>query len=291
MRRAMITLAATLAALVPATGSPSAGVFPGDDGKITYARPSGIWTVDPDGSNPALIIPDAVTPRWSPDGSQITYVRLGPDFADVYVADADGSNEVQITQWGENLQPTFSADGSQIIFVRAGTRADIVSKAADGTGPRNELTDSRTLHEFMPSTSPDGTSITFSAARRGGDLDVYTIDAGGGDRQRLTTSPRDDFGSSWSPDALRIAFTRIGGSGVVDDVFVMDADGGNVQRLTNSPRADVSQSFSPEGTRIVIMRCCWGQVERPRLSLLDADGTDRTPLVDHGFDADWQAIE
>ncbi len=70
----------------------------------------------------------------------------------------------------------------------------------------------------------------------------------------------------------------------------MDADGSNVERLTNTARADVSQAFSPQGTRIVIMRCWWGPAERPRLALIDADGSNRTPLVRYGFDADWQAI-
>ncbi len=267
-----------------------AGVFPGDDGKIAYSRPSGIWTVDPDGSNAVLLIPDGFTPAWSPDGSRIAYVRFGPDFADIYVADADGSNEAQITRSGENLEPTFSADGSRVIFVRSGGRTDIASKAADGTGPLTRLTDSPRFQELSPSASPDGSSIAFSGARSGDDLDVYTIDAGGGHRRRLTTSRRDDFGASWSPEAAHIVFTRIGGRGRIDDVFLMDADGGNVQRLTDSRRSDVSQSFSPLGTRIVILRCCWGLAERPRLAVIDADGSNRTPLVRHGFDADWQAI-
>ena len=84
------------------------------------------------------------------------YVRLGADFADIYVADADGSNEVQVTQSGENLMPTFSADGSQVIFVRTGGRTDLVSKAADGTGALTRLTDSPRFQELLPSASPDG---------------------------------------------------------------------------------------------------------------------------------------
>ena len=301
MLRTLVTLALTSAALVPATATSSAalvpatatssaGVFPGDDGTIAYARPSGVWTVDPDGSNAELVIPDGFSPAWSPDGSRIAYVRFGADFADIYVADADGSNEVRITRSGENLEPTFSADGSRVIFVRSGRRTDIASKAADGTGPLTRLTDSPRFQELLPSASPDGTSIAFSGASQGDDLDVYAIDADGGHRRRLTASGRDDFGSSWSPDSAEIAFTRIGGRGRVDDVFLMDADGGNVRRLTSSPKADVGQSFSPQGTRIVIMRCCWGRVERPRLALIDADGSNRTPLVRYGFDADWQAI-
>ena len=290
MRRALIALAVASVVLVPSTATSSAGVFPGNDGKIAYSRPSGIWTVDPDGSNAELLIPDGFGPSWSPDGSQIAYVRFGSDFADIYVADADGSNEVQITRSGENLQPTFSADGTRVIFIRSGGRTDIASKPADGTGPLTRLTDSPRFQELLPSASPDGSSIAFSGARPGDDLDVYTIDADGGNRHRLTTSRRDDFGSSWSPDAARIAFTRIGGGGRIDDVFLMNADGGDLQRLTSSPRSDVGQSFSPQGTRIVIRRCCWGRVERPRLALIDVDGSNRTPLVRFGFDADWQAI-
>lgn len=291
MRRAFITLAVTPLLVALAAAPSSAGVFPGDDGAIAFSRPSGIWTVDPDGANAELVIPDAFSPDWSPDGTQVTYVRFGPDFADVFVADADGSNEVRITSWGENLTPTFSADGASVIWVRSGGRADLVSKAADGTGARTRLTDTPRLHEFSPSASPDGASITFSAFRGDGDLDVYTIDAAGGNQQRITSSRHDDFDSSWSPDSQRIAFTRIGANGRWTDVFAMDADGSDVERLTRSPRSDSTGTFSPSGTRLVIVRCCWGSRERPRLALIDADGSNLTPLVRHGFDPDWQAVE
>lgn len=293
MRRILVTsVVAVVGIAATASSIASAGTFPGDDGRIAFARPSGIWLVDADGSNAELVIPDAFTPRISPDGSRITYTRFGPDFADIFVADLDGANEVRITSWGENLQPTFSADGGDVIWVRGGSHTDLVMKAADGTGSRTRLTDTRQLDEFLPAASADGTSIAYSGARGAGDFDIYAIDADGGNRRRLTDSARPELETSWSPDSSRIAFTRIGGvHPTIDDVFVMDADGGNVERLTESPRADSVAAFSPEGSRILIVRCCWGARERPRLALIDADGSDLTPLGRFGFDADWQPLD
>ena len=289
--RGTAVIATLVSAVIVSTGViSSSGVFPGSNGTIAFSKPSGIWIVDADGSNPQLLIADGFDAAWSPDGSQITYARFGPDSADIYVADADGSNEVQITSSGENREPTFSSSGSNVIFVRSGARTDLVMKAADGTGPLSRLTDSPAFIELSPSASPDGTRITFSGFRGNGDLDIYTIDRDGGDRQRLTSGPKDEFGSSWSPDAARIVFTRIDRGDTIDDVFVMDADGSDLERLTDSRRADVAQSFSPDGTKIVMLRCCFGRQERPRLAVIDADGSNKTQLVRFGFDADWQAL-
>ena len=57
---------------------------------------------------------------WSPDGSRILFTR-GAEFEtyaqDVYVMNADGSNEQRLTSWlGFDSFPVWSADGSWIAF-------------------------------------------------------------------------------------------------------------------------------------------------------------------------------
>ena len=50
-----------------------------------------IYTFAPDGSDFTMVIDGGGNPFWSPDGSQIAYVVLGPD-SSLQIADADGSN-------------------------------------------------------------------------------------------------------------------------------------------------------------------------------------------------------
>lgn len=58
-------------------------------------------------------------PRWSPDGSQIAFIsdRAGGDNWDVYIMDADGSNQIRLT-FSESVDgiPSWSPDGTRIAF-------------------------------------------------------------------------------------------------------------------------------------------------------------------------------
>jgi len=79
-----------------------------------------IWVVDADGSNIVKLTPDrpayqAWRPAWSPDGSRIAFwarqgLLLPPyNFYEIYVMNADGSNEVDITNHaGYDVNPSWS---------------------------------------------------------------------------------------------------------------------------------------------------------------------------------------
>lgn len=53
------------------------------------------------------------SPRWSPDGSRFTY--FGDDY-NIWVAQADGSDPIQVTHGMEADQPIWTSDGAHIVF-------------------------------------------------------------------------------------------------------------------------------------------------------------------------------
>ena len=62
-----------------------------------------IWMMDPDGGNRVRLPPapgNDTQPAWSPDGTKIAFVRYGDRLTDIFVANADGSGAVAVT----NLQ-------------------------------------------------------------------------------------------------------------------------------------------------------------------------------------------
>ena len=93
------------------------------DGRILFqskAGPSQISIANIDGSNVIQLTNDEsnnMSPKISPDGSQIAYLSNRDGNQEVYVMSFDGSNQIRLTrnrveEWG----PAWSTDGSKVFF-------------------------------------------------------------------------------------------------------------------------------------------------------------------------------
>jgi Tol biopolymer transport system component len=61
-------------------------------------------------------------PKWSPDGTRLTFIRDAGDVSDIYVMHADGSHVVQLTDdVAFDTFPIWSPDGSSVLFLSAAT--------------------------------------------------------------------------------------------------------------------------------------------------------------------------
>jgi Tol biopolymer transport system component len=187
---------------------------------------------------------------WSPDGRKIAFARG----SNLFVRNANGTNERLLTDVSFNASPSWSPDGSKIVF--SSTRegfgiTDLWVMNADGTDPRR-LTDPppEGCHREFPDWSPDGTKVVFSyRCFIEEDEGIYVINADGSGQKRLVASGINDFDEmimpAWSPNGRKIAFVCLA-SGRVNDLFVMRADGTNSVNYTNTPEAaEFSPSWQP----------------------------------------------
>ena len=89
-----------------------------DGSQIIFTSGADIVTLnldDPAGTR--AVISSGRDPSFSPDGSRITFARWVGDAFDVFVAEADGSNEVRLTTHpAPDWNPVFSPDGAKIAF-------------------------------------------------------------------------------------------------------------------------------------------------------------------------------
>ena len=159
----------------------SSGTFPGTNGKIAFIS-------DRDGD-------------W-----------------EIYVMDADGSNQTRLT--------------NNVGVVLQG-------------GPHS------TLQESGPSWSPDGSKILFTSDQDG-DTEIYVMNADGSNQTKLTDNEVPDWQSSWSPDGTKIVFVS------PDDakayaLYIMDADGSN-RALLETQYPALQPEWSPDGTEILFER-------------------------------------
>lgn len=139
---------------------------------------------------------------YSPDGSQIIwrasypegeeladYQRLlaqgllRPSELEIFVMDADGSNQRQVTSvGGANFGPFWTPDGERVLFSSnhhdpEGREFDIFMVNLDGTG-LEQITHTPEFDGF-PVFSPDGTQIVFGSNRNNGgnsDTNVFIAD-------------------------------------------------------------------------------------------------------------------
>lgn len=183
---------------------------------------------------------------WSPDGTRIAFVSRRSGGNNIWIMNADGTNQVQLTKMKNAYSPAWSPDRTKIAFECSG---DIWAVNTDGTG-LTQLTTSPSW-EGAPSYSPDGTRSAFHSSV-GGSLDIFIMNSDGTNKVQLTTHPAIDGAPSWSPDGTKIAFhsTRSGN----DNIWIIGAYGGEPVQLTTNDEGTgwntIPPSWSPDGRRI-----------------------------------------
>lgn len=262
------------------TEAPRAGAAPGGpifyqeavwspDGKtLLLSRYEGggysIYSIHVDGSGlTRLIEGPAYWASWSPDGLQFVFTA-DVDGGDIYVADADGSNAIPLTNGpSRENTPAWSPDGATIAFVsdREGGRFQLFLMNPDGSSP---IRIGRTGgNESNPTWSPDSEWLAFFSNVNDTDW-VYVTRRDASESRRIA---RGVF-PSWSPDGATILYDR-------DHALFATAPDGLSPEVLLIENAFAGR-WSPGGWRIAFIRGAWPSSE---VYVANADGSAEARLT------------
>lgn len=156
-------------------------------------------------------------PAYSPDGKRIAYVSTRNGNVDIYVANADGSNERRLTTHPDaDGAPAWSPSGQQIVFTsdRASgglARARLFTMNADGTN--QQLLGIPDLEADRPTWAPLPYNEIAYTARSGPGHDIKVYDPATGQVRQITRGEGSNESPSYSPSGRHIAFQSSRGGG------------------------------------------------------------------------------
>jgi TolB protein len=140
-----------------------------------------------------------LSPSWSPDGRQITFVSNRYSHPHIFVMNADGSNQRQLTTQGRyNQAPKWSQRGDWILFTGRDERNVFdLFKISPSSGKIQRLTQNQG-NNTEADWSPNGRNIVFTSTRNGVPK-LFVMTADGKNARQITFMPGTFQTPSWSP--------------------------------------------------------------------------------------------
>ena len=265
---------------LPEPPPPTPRLEPSDRGIVLYPNEHEIWAVNPDGTDPHLLLKtmtaapgDVVQFWWAADGSRLFY----NDGGDVFAIDADGSPPVRIG---------YGRDDPRCPVAHETCDADpAVAGSPDGSRLAYMIGDDSGLNAIGLFDLATGqvTRFAFDSESRPGGPACDGPPAGGGPLQ-------------WSPDGTRFVFGKSIGPKVdgwcQSAIFTIKVDGTDLRRLTSSKVHAMDPRWSPDGSTIVFTsltpRSAWDQGDATRIPIdmdlhsVRPDGSGLTALTSDG---------
>ena len=284
----LFTVMLALAGVIPATAQEGLPLEP--ERKIEFATDEGTWIsldVSRDGKTilfellgdfyaipidggDAIAITSGMAfdsqPSYSPDGAHIVFVSDRSGSENVWIANADGSDPIQLSKDTQSLfvSPSWAPDGEYIVVTRLGPGSDLWDRSEEiwmyptngGDGVQiSNLTPETAQHYAMdPIASPDGRYLYYAKRSFRPWLEmnfklpssqIVRRDLTTGDEDAITEAPGSGLRPVLSPDGTQLVYgTRYEAE---TGLRIRDLASGEEHWLKYPVQRDAQESFAERG--------------------------------------------
>lgn len=218
---------------------------------------SQIWIVNLDGSGAEPLLADGGSyrsPRWSPDGTRVAYMRSNSGRNEIYVHYLASGRDALIGSFEESPRSlTWSPDGKTLAFVMAvpGESERLVRSPSKPDGARWAA---RPVMIDRARYRTNGSGFVDLAYDH-----VFVLPAEGGTARQLTSGDFNHGGSlSFTKDGATILFAANRNEGWElqsreADIYSVDVTSAELSQLTDRPGYEFSPQVSPDGRNIAYL--------------------------------------
>jgi Tol biopolymer transport system component len=216
--------------------------------------PSECWVARKDGRDITRLAIGA-TPRWSPDGKQLLFMRDAVNDPSrepgIFIINRDGTGTRRV---GDGRWPDWSPDGKSIVFSLGGRRGPwggsrimsrVYTASADGSG-RKEIADGDS-----PTWSPDGKKIACIQQDPAFPAPIIRVVDLESDDQRFLGYGW--FRANWSPDGKALASLGYDKDGQSMMLVRPSWEPGDQELIYPDFKGGLSPSFSADGKWMIFL--------------------------------------
>ena len=244
-----------------------------------------IWTINTDGSNQQLALEDNrgfMSPRWSPHGNSILYLRggvLGAELWSVEISPDTGMPEKDPGQVITGLQGILfscSKDRKKLVYSKVQSYVNLwfteLSQSGESSISEIKPITTGTSVNNYPRISPDGKQIVFTRLD-GKKVNLYTMPIECGPPTQITFLNAGILNPVWSPDGTTIAFLSYESG--APRVWKINSQGGNPYQFEGTEFSTTSPQITwAPGSDLLYLR-----PGNRNFNILNPETGEETPLL------------
>ena len=179
--------------------------------------------------------------------SKIAFVSNRSGAKEIYIADYDGANAVQLTRDGAiSVSPAISPDGRRVAYTGYQSGYADIYLIDTSSGARSRILKFPGTNSGA-SFSPEGGRIACTLSRDG-NPELYIAAANGGGATRLTRTRGVESSPTWSPSGTEIIYSSDDRGG--PQLFRISAAGGSGRLVPTGFSYCTEPSWSPDGSKV-----------------------------------------